>query len=148
VAFDAGMDAVHGQGRHDAVVEVLNQPNPLTPRNVAETLPVDVAVKVAKRGVDEHDRGAVFAEPPRNPLQRRQRLLGWAVVVHLVIHAKLNDHQARPVDEDIGTKTLKGAGRGVSRDARVPNRDAERYPEPMREGHFGRDAVAGGDAIS
>jgi hypothetical protein len=43
VALGAGMEAVQGQGWHDAVVEVLDQPNPFTPRDVAETLPVGVA---------------------------------------------------------------------------------------------------------
>ena len=45
VAFDARVEAVHGQVRHDAVVEGLDQPGALAPRDVTKSFPVDVRSK-------------------------------------------------------------------------------------------------------
>src|SRR5262249_38992810 len=61
VAFDARVEAVHGQARPDAVVEGLDPPGALAPRDVAKPSPVDLPVEVAERSVDEDDGGALLA---------------------------------------------------------------------------------------
>ena len=141
MTLDTGMEAIDGQVRDDAVVEGLDQPGALAPRDVTEPLPIDIPVEVAERSVDEDDGGASFAKASCDPLERRVGLAGGAVMVHLVVDSELDDDHARPVGERVGPQALEGAGGSVPRDAGIPDRDGERDPEPVSERRVGRHAI-------